>query len=69
MVKCQMDGGRGPKGVGMTVYLVIMLVIIGGITVISVPSLFRRKCPQCGGKNHVEAKVCEHCGTAFPEDE
>ncbi len=53
--------------VSSNLYLVIMLGVIFLITAVSVPSLFRKKCPRCGAKNWIEAKVCKKCGVAFQE--
>ncbi len=52
-----------------TLYLVIMVGIIALVTLVSVPSLFLRKCPECGKRNSLEAPVCRSCGAALPEEE
>jgi len=49
-------------------YLAVMLGIIVVVFAASVPSLFRKKCRQCGAKNGLEARACKQCGAAFPED-
>ena len=53
--------------VSSNLYLAIMLGVILTITAVSIPSLFRKKCPNCGSKNWIEAKVCKKCGVAFQE--
>ena len=52
---------------GSALYLVVMLGIIALSCAASVPSLFFKKCAKCGRRNGIEASVCKHCGTAFPE--
>jgi len=52
---------------GATLYLAVMLGIIALICAASVPSLFFKKCANCGRRNGIEASVCKHCGTQFPE--
>ena len=49
-------------------YLAIMLGVIVLATVISLPSLLRKKCPKCGCRNWLEAAECRECGVPFPED-
>lgn len=49
-------------------YLALMLGIIGLITALSVPSLFRKKCPKCETRNGIEARTCKECGAPFPEE-
>lgn len=51
------------------VYLWVMVGIIAVVTCISVPSLFWKKCPQCGKRNGLDATVCKACGADYPEDE
>ncbi len=43
-------------------YLYIMLGIIVVVTAVSVPSIFRPKCPKCANRNWVSAKQCGQCG-------
>ena len=50
-----------------TLYLIVMLGIIILVTLLSVPSLFRKACPDCGTKNWLEAKTCKKCGKTFAE--
>ncbi|HPC15161.1 MAG TPA: hypothetical protein P5318_05600 [Candidatus Hydrogenedentes bacterium] len=52
-----------------TVYLTVMLGVIALACVVSIPSLFRKKCRKCGARNGIEARVCIQCGAPFPEDE
>ncbi|HNR31090.1 MAG TPA: hypothetical protein PKI11_09390 [Candidatus Hydrogenedentes bacterium] len=52
-----------------TVYLIIMLSVILGITAIAVPSLMWKRCPRCGRRNALEEATCRGCGAAFPDDE
>lgn len=51
------------------IYLGVMLAIIALVTAVSVPSLFRKRCPRCGAKNSLDAKTCKKCTAVFPEDE
>lgn len=53
----------------VNVYLAVMVAIILFITLISVPSLFLKKCPQCGRRNPVDAAECKACGGELPIDE
>jgi len=55
--------------VSPTVYLTVMLGVIALACVVSIPSLFRKKCRKCGARNGIEACVCIQCGAPFPEDE
>ena len=50
-------------------YLFIMLGVILLVTFISIPSLFRKKCPNCGTKNWIEADTCKKCGISIEEKE
>jgi hypothetical protein len=50
-------------------YLLVMLSIIGLVSVISVPSLFLKKCPKCGKRNLLDAVRCKACQAEFPEEE
>lgn len=68
--ECGKIGRQGDaRALSKTLYLVLMLGIIGLVTLVSVPSLFRRKCTKCGAKNSIEARVCKSCGAPFPEDD
>ena len=49
-------------------YLVIMVGIIAVVALVSVPGLFRKRCPDCGTWNSLEASNCSHCPHVFPED-
>jgi|GEM_PF-580929 len=49
-------------------YLAVMLGIIAVVTGVSVPSLFRKKCPTCGARNGLDARMCKKCGAAFSEE-
>ena len=51
-----------------TVYVTIMLAVIGVCTLVSVPPLFFRKCPACGVRNFLEARACKGCKTPLPDD-
>lgn len=53
----------------LTLYLVVMVGIILTVVLISVPSLFTRRCPKCGHKNPLEAQTCRACGEAFPAED
>lgn len=52
-----------------TGYLVMMTGIIAVVTLVSVPSLFARKCPGCGKRNRVDAPRCRGCGAELPPDD
>jgi ribosomal protein L40E len=54
--------------VNVTLYLVIMVGIIALVTAVSVPSLFLKKCPHCGKRNGLEARICRACGADLPEE-
>lgn len=62
----------GPfEGVAVTteqMYLVVMVGIIAVISAIAIPSLFFKKCPQCGRRNRLDANTCAACGAALPEE-
>jgi hypothetical protein len=49
-------------------YLFVMLAIILVMVLVTVPSLFRAKCPRCGARNRLDAKQCAKCGEALPDD-
>ena len=51
-----------------TIYLVVMLTIVTIVFLVSVPSLFFKKCTSCGIRNGIEARTCKKCGAAFPEE-
>lgn len=55
-------------GVSETAYLVVMVSIITVVALVSVPGLFRKRCPECGAWNGLEAINCSHCPHVFPED-
>ena len=59
---------RSCREVTKMLYLALMLGIIGLITALSVPSLFRKKCPKCETRNGIEARTCKECGAPFPEE-
>ena len=50
-------------------YLAVMVGIIALVSAISVPSLFSKRCPQCGKRNALDAHACKACGHSFPEGE
>lgn len=50
-------------------YLAVMVGVIALVTLISVPSLFTRRCPKCGARNRIEARLCRACGFELPADE
>jgi hypothetical protein len=50
-------------------YLPVMLGIIALVTIVSVPSLFWKKCPSCGRRNILDAVTCQVCGAPFPEED
>lgn len=52
---------------GNVLYLMVMMGIIALICAASVPSLFFKKCANCGRRSGIEAPVCKQCGTPFPE--
>ena len=50
-------------------YLFIMLTIIVAVAAVGVPSLFTKKCPNCGARNSLAADKCKRCAAAFPYEE
>ena len=52
-----------------TVYLVVMSGIIVAMCAVTIPSLFRKKCSECGTRNALDAKECARCKARFPDDE
>jgi ribosomal protein L40E len=50
-------------------YLSVMLTIIALATLITLPSMMRKRCSECGARNGLEAKACQSCGAVFPEDD
>ena len=50
-------------------YLAIMLGVMAVGTLVTVPSLFFKKCPHCGIRNGLDATDCRRCGKPFPADE
>jgi len=55
--------------VSPTIYLIIMLSVILGITAIAVPTLMWKRCPKCGRRNALEKTVCRGCGATFPDED
>lgn len=51
-----------------TAYLVVMVSIITVVALVSVPGLFRKRCPECRAWSPLEAKSCSKCPHVFPED-
>jgi hypothetical protein len=51
------------------IYLFALLGVIALVTVVVVPSLFRKKCAKCGARNSLDAKECGGCGASFPEED
>lgn len=49
-------------------YLIIMVGIVFVVAVLSIPTLFMKKCPNCGKRNFLEATVCKACHTPFPDE-
>jgi len=54
--------------VSSNLYLAVMVGVIALVTVISVPSLFFKRCAGCGRRNILDAVHCRGCGMAFPEE-
>ncbi|MBW7864049.1 MAG: hypothetical protein GX580_17455 [Candidatus Hydrogenedens sp.] len=50
-------------------YLAVMVGVITLVTLVSVPSLFTRRCPKCGARNRIEARHCRACGLALPMED
>jgi len=46
-----------------------MVGIIALVTLISVPSLFVKRCPKCGRRNFLDVRACKYCGAVFQENE
>jgi len=51
-----------------TIYIAVMLGVIGLMTALAIPSLFWKKCRACGAKNGLDAEVCKRCNAPFPRD-
>ena len=51
------------------IYLFALLGVIALVTIVAVPSLFRKKCLKCGARNSLDAKECGGCGAPFPEED
>ena len=51
------------------IYLFVLLGVIALVTVIAVPSLFRKKCMKCGARNPLDATECGGCGAPFTEED
>jgi len=45
-----------------TIFVLAMFGTIVVVTLIVVPSLFRRKCRVCKHRNKLDTDVCEKCG-------
>lgn len=59
------------RGLGFMgyLYLAVMVGVITLVTLVSVPSLFTRRCPKCGARNRIEARHCRACGLALPMED
>ena len=44
------------------IYVVIMLSVVLVVGIVCVPSMFRRKCAECGKNNPLDATRCVACG-------
>ena len=51
-----------------TLYLVVMLGVIGLLVAVIVPALFWKKCPACGARNIVDATTCSNCAAPFQDE-
>mgnify|MGYP001496506740 CR=1 FL=1 len=58
-----------PEVTVKTLYLMVMVGIITVVTLISVPSLFLKRCPKCGKRNLLSDAICKACGAELPEHE
>ena len=54
-------------GDGDAMYLVVMLAVIAVVAIVGVLKLFRKRCPDCGKPNTLDALECEQCGRAFED--
>ena len=54
---------------GETLYLAIMVGVIVLVAVVCVPPLLRRKCPECGARNSLDAVECRTCRAPFSQDD
>ncbi|GMV94474.1 MAG: hypothetical protein AMXMBFR82_42520 [Candidatus Hydrogenedentota bacterium] len=65
---CDRAAPCGMERIGMPgfTYLAVMLGVIAVIAVVVIPSLLRKKCPSCGTRNSLDARVCSSCGGPFP---
>ncbi|MFP6583821.1 MAG: hypothetical protein VCD00_14875 [Candidatus Hydrogenedentota bacterium] len=50
-----------------TMYLTIMLGLLGILIVILVPTMFRTRCRACGTWNKLDAKECRGCHAMLPD--
>jgi len=51
-----------------TVYLAVMLGVIAVMCAVTIPSLFRKKCSECGARNSLDATACVRCKKPFPAE-
>jgi len=56
-------------GVTANLYLALMLGVMAVCLIVSIPSLFRKKCPNCGVRNGLDAKTCKSCQVPFAEED
>jgi len=49
-------------------FLILMVGVIFLVTVICVPPLLAKKCPECGKRNGLDSIACNACGKDFPRD-
>jgi predicted amidophosphoribosyltransferase len=54
--------------VGKEAYLIAMLGVIVAVGFTCVPPLFRKRCPNCGARNTLDAASCRRCSQPFPMD-
>lgn len=64
---CDETSKEPPEVTVKTLYLMVMVSIITVVTLISVPSLFLKRCPKCGKRNLLNESVCKACGAKLPE--
>lgn len=50
-------------------YLAIMLAVIAVVAIVGALRLFRKKCPDCGKPNTLDASECVECGRVFEDTE
>lgn len=56
-------------GMDKNLYLAVMVGVIALMCAVTIPSLFRKKCSECGARNSLDAKECARCKAPFRDDD